>query len=200
MMLAVPGAYLKDSATERVVEQRHPLGVVAAIVPWNYPLLLLALKLAPALIAGNCVIAKPAPTTPLTTLMLGALAADIFPAGVVQMLGDAGDVGPMLTAHPGIAHVSFTGSTATGRRVMAAAADTVKRFTLELGGNDPAILLDDADLTAQRRDGQVTDVMPVHQHSAGGDVVEARDEAHQHALARAGGAEEIGRASCRERV
>ncbi|WP_313737940.1 aldehyde dehydrogenase family protein, partial [Sphingobium yanoikuyae] len=71
----------KDSATERVVEQRHPLGVVAAIVPWNYPLLLLALKLAPALIAGNVVIAKPAPTTPLTTLMLGALAADIFPAG-----------------------------------------------------------------------------------------------------------------------
>lgn len=137
---------LKDSATERVVEQRHPLGVVAAIVPWNYPLLLLALKLAPALIAGNVVIAKPAPTTPLTTLMLGALAADIFPAGVVQMLGDAGDVGPMLTAHPGIAHVSFTGSTATGRRVMAAAADTVKRFTLELGGNDPAILLDDADV------------------------------------------------------
>jgi len=139
---------LKDSAAERVVEQRHPLGVVAAIVPWNYPLLLLALKLAPALIAGNCVIAKPAPTTPLTTLMLGALAADIFPAGVVQMLGDAGDVGPILTAHPGIAHVSFTGSTATGRRVMAAAAATVKRFTLERGGNDPAILLDDADVAA----------------------------------------------------
>lgn len=139
---------LKEGAGERVVEQRYPLGVSAAIVPWNYPLLLLALKLAPALIAGNCVIAKPAPTTPLTSLMLGELAADLFPPGVLQMLGDAGDVGPMLTAHPGIAHVSFTGSTATGRAVMAAAADGVKRLTLELGGNDAAILLDDADVEA----------------------------------------------------
>lgn len=138
----------RDSATEQVVEQRYPLGVVAAIVPWNYPLLLLALKLAPALMAGNCVIAKPAPTTPLTTLMLGALIAPLFPPGVVQTLGDDGTVGPMLTAHPGIAHISFTGSTATGRAVMASAAGTVKRITLELGGNDAAMLLDDADIDA----------------------------------------------------
>ncbi len=138
----------RDSAAEQVIEQRYPLGIVAAIVPWNYPLLLLALKLAPALMAGNCVIAKPAPTTPLTTLMLGALVAPLFPPGVVQTLGDDGTVGSMLTAHPGIAHISFTGSTATGRAVMASAAGTVKRITLELGGNDAALLLDDADIDA----------------------------------------------------
>lgn len=137
---------LKDSSDEQVIEQRYPLGVVAAIVPWNYPLLLLTLKLAPALIAGNCVIAKPAPTTPLTTLMLGELVADLFPAGVFQTLADGGEIGPLLAAHPDVAHVSLTGSTATGRKVMAAAADRLKRFTLELGGNDAAILLDDVDV------------------------------------------------------
>lgn len=139
---------VKQGPGERIVEQRYPLGVVAAIVPWNYPLLLLALKLAPALLAGNCVIAKPAPTTPLATLMLGEIAADIFPAGVFQTLGDDGTAGPMLTAHPGIAQISLTGSTATGRAVMAAAAGTIKRVTLELGGNDAALLLDDADIAS----------------------------------------------------
>ncbi|WP_068089949.1 aldehyde dehydrogenase family protein [Novosphingobium rosa] len=144
---------LKQSAAELVVEQRFPLGVVVAIVPWNYPLLMLILKLAPALLAGNTVIAKPAPTTPLTTLMLGALAAEIFPAGVVQVLGDAGpsggfDLGPLLVAHPDVAQISFTGSQATGRKVLAGAADGLKRFTLELGGNDAALVLDDADVGA----------------------------------------------------
>ncbi|HEX7854374.1 MAG TPA: aldehyde dehydrogenase family protein [Sphingobium sp.] len=136
---------LKDSPSERIVEQRYPLGVVAAVVPWNYPLLLLALKLAPALIAGNVVIAKPAPTTPLATLLLGEVFAAILPPGVFQTLTDRNDLGDLLTSHPGIAHVSFTGSTATGRRVLASAASTLKRFTLELGGNDAALILDDAD-------------------------------------------------------
>ncbi|WP_206241813.1 aldehyde dehydrogenase family protein [Novosphingobium terrae] len=139
---------LKQSADELVVEQRFPLGVVVAIVPWNYPLLMLILKLAPALLAGNTVIAKPAPTTPLTTLMLGTLAADIFPAGVVQVLGDAGDLGPLLVAHPDVAHISFTGSTATGRKVLSSAAGSLKRVTAELGGNDAALVLDDADVGA----------------------------------------------------
>ncbi|WP_159829694.1 aldehyde dehydrogenase family protein [Novosphingobium sp. TCA1] len=139
---------LVDGPDERIVEQRYPLGVVAAIVPWNFPLLLLVLKLAPALAAGNCVIAKPAPTTPFTALMLGELAADLLPPGVFQTLGDDGTLGPFLTAHPGIAHVSFTGSTATGRKVFASAASTLKRFTLELGGNDAALVLDDADIAA----------------------------------------------------
>lgn len=139
---------LKQSTAELVVEQRFPLGLVVAIVPWNYPLLMLMLKLAPALLAGNTVIAKPAPTTPLTTLMLGTLAAEIFPAGVVQVLGDGGDLGPLLVAHPDVAQISFTGSQVTGRKVLAGAADGLKRFTLELGGNDAALVLDDADVGA----------------------------------------------------
>jgi acyl-CoA reductase-like NAD-dependent aldehyde dehydrogenase len=137
---------LRETASERIVEQRYPLGVVAAITPWNFPLLMLMLKMAPALITGNTVIAKPAPTTPLTTLLLGELAADILPAGVFQTLVDQNDLGALLSQHPGIAHVSLTGSTRTGKKIVANAADTLKRFTLELGGNDAAIILDDADL------------------------------------------------------
>lgn len=131
-----------------IAQDRGPLGVVAAITPWNFPLALLAVKLAPALLVGNCVIAKPAPTTPLTTLLVGELCADIFPAGVIATLVDANDLGDRLTGHPRIAKVAFTGSTATGRRVMAHAAITLKRLTLELGGNDPAIVLDDAPVAA----------------------------------------------------
>lgn len=137
---------LRETAEDRIVEQRYPLGVVAAITPWNYPLLLLMLKVAPALITGNTVIAKPAPTTPLSTLLLGEIAAAILPAGVFQTLVDRNDLGALLSAHPGVAHVSFTGSTPTGRKVLASASDTLKRFTLELGGNDAAIILDDADV------------------------------------------------------
>jgi acyl-CoA reductase-like NAD-dependent aldehyde dehydrogenase len=137
---------LRDSAKERIIEQRYPLGVVAAITPWNFPMLLLMLKVAPALITGNTVIAKPAPTTPLTTLLLGEVAAGILPAGVFQTLVDQNDLGALLSRHPDIAFVSFTGSTPTGRKVLGSAADTLKRFTLELGGNDAAIVLDDADI------------------------------------------------------
>lgn len=137
---------LRDTADERIIEQRYPLGVVAAITPWNYPLLLLMVKLAPALITGNTVIAKPAPTTPLTTLLLGEVAAEILPPGVFQTLVDQNDLGALLSGHPDVAHVSFTGSTPTGKKVLGSAADTLKRFTLELGGNDAAIILDDADV------------------------------------------------------
>ncbi len=137
---------LRETVEERIVEQRYPLGVVAAITPWNYPLLLLVVKMAPALITGNAVIAKPAPTTPLTTLLLGEVAAEILPAGVFQTLVDQNDLGALLSRHPHVAHVSFTGSTPTGKKVLASAADTLKRFTLELGGNDAALILDDADV------------------------------------------------------
>jgi acyl-CoA reductase-like NAD-dependent aldehyde dehydrogenase len=137
---------LRDEANERIIEQRYPLGVVAAITPWNFPMMLLMLKVAPALITGNTVIAKPAPTTPLTTLLLGEVAADILPAGVFQTLVDQNDLGALLSRHPGVACVSFTGSTPTGKEVLASATDTLKRFTLELGGNDAAIVLDDADI------------------------------------------------------
>jgi acyl-CoA reductase-like NAD-dependent aldehyde dehydrogenase len=129
----------------KAVEIRAPLGVVAAITPWNFPLILLANKLGPGLLAGNTMILKPAPTTPLTTLALGEICARLLPAGVVNTLVDQNDLGPLLTEHPDIAKVAFTGSTATGRKVMASSANTLKRLTLELGGNDAAIVLDDAD-------------------------------------------------------
>jgi acyl-CoA reductase-like NAD-dependent aldehyde dehydrogenase len=137
---------LRETADERIVEQRYPLGVVAAIAPWNFPVALLMLKVAPALITGNMVIAKPAPTTPLTTLLLGEVASAILPAGVFQTLTDQNDIGAFLSGHPNVAHVSFTGSTPTGKKVLASASDTLKRFTLELGGNDAAVILDDADI------------------------------------------------------
>ncbi|KTE00752.1 aldehyde dehydrogenase [Sphingopyxis sp. H038] len=125
---------------------RRPLGVVAAITPWNYPLILASNKFAPALLTGNTVILKPAPTTPLTSLELGRLASEIFPRGVFNVIADENDLGPSLTGHPDIAKISFTGSTGTGKRVMQGAVETLKRVTLELGGNDPAIVLKDADV------------------------------------------------------
>lgn len=143
--MALPEKVLSEDASGRAIELRSPLGVVAAITPWNFPLILLANKLGPGLISGNTMILKPAPTTPLTTLRLGEICARILPHGVVNTLVDQNDLGPLLTQHPDIAKVAFTGSTATGRKVMASGADTLKRLTLELGGNDAAIVLDDAD-------------------------------------------------------
>jgi len=135
-----------DVGPGRKVEQHYrPLGVVAAIVPWNVPLILLAAKLGPALVVGNTVVVKPAPTTSLTTLKLGEIIARHVPAGVVNVLSGDNDLGSALCAHPDVRMVAFTGSTATGKRVAAAASGTLKRFVLELGGNDPAIVLDDAD-------------------------------------------------------
>jgi acyl-CoA reductase-like NAD-dependent aldehyde dehydrogenase len=143
--LDMPPEVLKDDAAQRVVRLHRPLGVVAAITPWNFPLLILAFEVAPALLAGNTVVVKPAPTTPLTTLRFGELCAQVLPAGVVNVVADQDDLGPVLTSHPDIAKVAFTGSTATGKKVMASAAGTLKRLTLELGGNDAAIVLEDAD-------------------------------------------------------
>jgi aldehyde dehydrogenase (NAD+) len=143
--LEIPVIINEDSAV-RYSETRHvPLGVVAAIAPWNYPLILAAFKLGPALLAGNCVVLKPSPFTPLTALKLGEIAADLFPAGVLNVVSGGDDLGPWMTSHPDVDKVSFTGSTATGRRVMASASDTLKRITLELGGNDPAIVMHDID-------------------------------------------------------
>lgn len=136
---------LRDDGSKRVVEHRKALGVVAAMTPWNFPIMLLMNKLAPALLAGNTIVVKPAPTTPLTTLLFGELCREILPPGVVNILCDENELGTALTSHPGIAKISFTGSTATGQKVMAAAAQGIKRVTLELGGNDAAIVLDDVD-------------------------------------------------------
>lgn len=132
---------LREDAAHKIVMQRAPLGVVAAITPWNFPMILLMIKVAPALASGNTVVAKPAPTTPLTTLKFGELAAKILPPGVFNTIADQNDLGTALTQHPDVAKVAFTGSTATGRKVMASVASTIKRITLELGGNDAAIIL-----------------------------------------------------------
>ena len=136
---------LEDNETRRVEVHRLPLGVVGAIIPWNFPVLLLTFKVPAALIAGNTVVIKPAPTTPLTSLKVGEIMAEIFPPGVVNIVTDQNDLGAYLTQHPDVAKISFTGSSATGKKVMAAAASTLKRITLELGGNDAAIVLPGAD-------------------------------------------------------
>jgi aldehyde dehydrogenase (NAD+) len=137
---------IHEDTPARYCETRHvPIGVVAAIAPWNYPLLLAAFKLGPALVTGNTVVLKPSPFTPLTTLKLGELAQAILPPGVLNVISGGDALGPWLTAHAGIDKIAFTGSTATGKRVMASAAESLKRITLELGGNDPGIVLPDID-------------------------------------------------------
>jgi acyl-CoA reductase-like NAD-dependent aldehyde dehydrogenase len=137
-----------EAEPERVVVEHRPVGVVAAITPWNFPLLLACWKLAPALLAGNAVVVKPSPETPLATLRLEELLRDVLPPGVLAVVGGGATLGGALVAHPGVRKVSFTGSTESGRAVAAAAAPGLKRVTLELGGNDAAIILDDADPAA----------------------------------------------------
>ena len=124
----------------------RPLGPVAAIVPWNFPLQLASAKFAPALAAGNTVVLKPSPFTPLATRMLGSVLAGALPEGVLTIVTGREPLGARLASHPGIRHVTFTGSAATGRAVAAGAAASLARVTLELGGNDAAVLLDDVDV------------------------------------------------------
>lgn len=142
-------AEILSDTPDRRIELRHvPIGVAAAIVPWNFPMGLAMFKLAPALLAGNTLILKPSPFTPLTALKFGELARDILPPGVLNVVSGGDRLGPWITAHRGIDKVSFTGSTATGKAVLRSAADNLKRVTLELGGNDPAIVLPDVDVDA----------------------------------------------------
>lgn len=149
--LAAESRIVQDDSDFFIEVRRKPLGVVAGILPWNFPVLVACWKIAPALIAGNTIVLKPAPTTPVATLALGRICNEIFPPGVVNIICDENELGPFLTAHKDIAKVGFTGSTQTGRKIMASAADTLKRLTLELGGNDAAIVLGDVDVpeTAQ---------------------------------------------------
>lgn len=143
--LDLPEKIIEDSDARKVVSRRRPLGVVGCIVPWNFPIILMAFKVPAALLSGNTVILKPAATTPLTTLRIAELVKDILPAGVLNVIADANDLGGAITAHPDIRKVSFTGSTETGKKVMAGAAEALKRVTLELGGNDAAIVLEGGD-------------------------------------------------------
>jgi aminobutyraldehyde dehydrogenase len=129
--------------------RRDPVGVVASIAPWNYPLLMAAWKLAPALAAGNTVVLKPSEQTPLTVLKLAPLLAELFPSGVVNVVCGRGEsVGAPLAGHPRVRMVSLTGDVGTGQKILAAAAGNLKRTHLELGGKAPVIVFDDADLEA----------------------------------------------------
>lgn len=139
---------LEDTPDTLVQVRRVPLGVVGAIVPWNFPVALAFFKIAPALLTGNTVVLKPSPNTPLTALKLGELLRDVLPLGVLNVISGGDALGPWLSSHPGIDKISFTGSTATGRKVMASASATLKRLTLELGGNDAAIVMPDVDVDA----------------------------------------------------
>ncbi|PWY75383.1 aldehyde dehydrogenase [Aspergillus heteromorphus CBS 117.55] len=146
--LVLPETVLEDTDSRQVIQRYVPLGVCAAIVPWNFPVLLAVGKIIPAVYTGNTVLVKPSPFTPYCGLKLAELATQCFPPGVVQALSGGDDLGPMITEHPGIDKISFTGSCATGRRVMASCAKSLKRLTLELGGNDPVIICEDVDIDA----------------------------------------------------
>ena len=129
--------------------RRDPLGVVASIAPWNYPLMMAAWKLGPALAAGNTVVLKPSELTPLTTLKLAELIAEIFPTGVVNILNGRGEsVGAPMISQPQVQMISITGDISTGQKIMDVAAKSVKRTHLELGGKAPVIVFDDADLAS----------------------------------------------------
>jgi aldehyde dehydrogenase (NAD+) len=146
-----PEEILQDDQHKKIEVRYLPFGVVVGISPWNFPLMLPAAKLAPATLAGNTIVLKPAPSTPMSTAMLGWLAADVFPAGVVNTVIDQNDLGSFLTSHPDVTKIAFTGSTETGRKIMGSAASRLKRLTLELGGNDAAVILADVDVADTAR-------------------------------------------------
>jgi acyl-CoA reductase-like NAD-dependent aldehyde dehydrogenase len=129
----------------QVVKRYVPLGVVCAISPWNLPFMLSFLKVLPALLVGDTVVLKPSPFTPLTVLRAADYIRELLPPGVLNVITGGDRLGPWMTAHPGFNKIAFTGSTQTGRRVLGSASETLKHVTLELGGNDPGIVLPDAD-------------------------------------------------------
>jgi len=144
--MPIPNEVTQDDAQGRIEVLHRPYGVVAAITPWNFPVMIAMSKIAPALTAGNTVVLKPSPFTPLATLQLGSALNEVLPKGVLNIVSGGNDLGAKLTSHPSVRNISFTGSVATGKRVAQSAADDLKRVTLELGGNDPAIVLPDVDV------------------------------------------------------
>ena len=140
-----PSEVLQDNPEGRVELHRKPIGVVGSITPWNWPVMIACWHIIPAIRTGNTVVIKPSPLTPLSTIRLVELMNEKLPPGVVNVVTGENEIGSLMSAHPGIAKVTFTGSTATGRRIMQNAASTLKRLTLELGGNDAGIVLPDAD-------------------------------------------------------
>eukprot|EP01062_Namystynia_karyoxenos_P073806 TRINITY_DN70637_c0_g1_i1.p1 TRINITY_DN70637_c0_g1~~TRINITY_DN70637_c0_g1_i1.p1 ORF type:complete len:548 (+),score=208.44 TRINITY_DN70637_c0_g1_i1:96-1646(+) len=142
----MPVKVLEKSEDCSIEVHHRPIGVVAALAPWNVPVTMAVTKITPAVLTGNAVVLKPSEFTPLTTLWLGELAARCFPPGVVNVVSGHGPVGAALVEHPLTAKITFTGSTATGTRILAAAAPFMKRVTLEAGGNDAAIVRGDVDV------------------------------------------------------
>lgn len=136
----------EDSETRLSRTRRVPVGVVGGIVPWNFPVMMAIQKIVPAMISGCTIVLKPSPFTPLTTLRIAELIKDKVPAGVVNIITGEDSLGPLITEHPGIDKITFTGSTATGKKIMEGASRDLKRITLELGGNDASIVLPDADV------------------------------------------------------
>ena len=146
--LELPRDVIQDDEQAYAEVIRRPIGVVAAITPWNFPIMLAAWKIAPALLAGNTIVLKPSPFTPRSSLVMGEVLSEVLPPGVLNVVTGGDELGQWMTSHPTPRKISFTGSVATGKHVAAAAAPDLKRVTLELGGNDPAILLDDVDVAA----------------------------------------------------
>ena len=144
--LDLPVEVLQDNDEARVEVHYKPVGVVASITPWNWPLMIAIWHVVPAMLAGNTVVIKPSENTPAATSRFVELANAVLPQGVLNLVNGAGDVGAALAEHEGVEKVVFTGSTATGRRIMSGAAATLKRLTLELGGNDAGIVLPDVDV------------------------------------------------------
>ncbi|MFD1884944.1 aldehyde dehydrogenase family protein [Paenibacillus wenxiniae] len=134
----------------KTIVSYDPIGVVAAISPWNYPIALSTIKIAPALLAGNTIVLKPSPYAPLAAAKVAEIIASEFPAGVINVVHGAADVGVELTTNPHVAKIAFTGGTETAKHIMKAASDTIKDMTLELGGNDAAIFLDSFDVEDER--------------------------------------------------
>ena len=144
--LSLPVEVLQENEAGRVELHRKAIGVVGAITPWNWPVMIACWHIIPAVRTGNTVVIKPSPLTPLSTIRLVELINEIVPAGVVNVITGEDELGAAMSSHPGIAKLTFTGSTRTGRKIMVGAADTLKRLTLELGGNDAGIVLPDANV------------------------------------------------------
>ncbi len=149
--LELPREVIQDDENGFAEVIRRPLGVVSAITPWNFPVALAAWKIAPALMAGNTLVLKPSPFTPLSSLLMGEMLRGVLPDGVLNVVTGGDELGAAMVRHPVPRKISFTGSVAAGRSVYQAAAPDLKRVTLELGGNDAAILLDDVNVTAIAR-------------------------------------------------
>ncbi len=144
--MPLPYEVTRDNDKGKIEIRYRPYGVVAGITPWNFPILIAMTKIAPALLAGNTVVLKPSPFTPLATLKLGEVMNEALPPGVLNVVSGGNELGALLSGHPLVRKISFTGSVATGKKVAQTAANDLKRVTLELGGNDPAIVLDDANV------------------------------------------------------